>query len=85
MGLVSGLPAFLLLRFLGGAASAFVLVLGSALVLDHLARVGRGELAAVHFAGVGLGIAASAVLVAALQATGADWRWLWLAWVGRRR
>ena len=79
MGLVSGLPTFLLLRFLGGTASAFVLVLGSALVLDHLARVGRGGLAAVHFAGVGLGIAASAVLVAALQAAGADWRWLWLA------
>src|ERR1700744_1522626 len=37
MGLASSLPAFLALRFVGGAASAFVLVLASALVLDGLA------------------------------------------------
>jgi predicted MFS family arabinose efflux permease len=80
MGLISMLPGFLLLRLLGGAASAFVLVLGSALVLDRLAATGRSGLAALHFAGVGLGIAASAVLVSALQATaGTDWRLLWIA------
>ena len=37
MGLVSSLPAFLVLRGIGGAASAFVLVFASALVLDRLA------------------------------------------------
>ncbi len=73
------MAAFLLLRFAGGAASAFVLVLGSALVLDRLAASGRPGLAALHFAGVGLGIAASAALVDALQEAGLGWRGLWLA------
>ena len=79
MGLAGSMPAFMLLRFFGGAASAFVLVQGSALVLDHLAAAGRSGLAALHFAGVGAGIAASALLVDVLQAQGAGWRPLWLA------
>jgi len=79
MALVGSMAAFLLLRFLGGVASAFALVLGSALVLDRLAVTGRTGLAAVHFAGVGLGIAVSAALVDAMQAAGAGWRPLWLA------
>ncbi len=79
MGLVSSLPAFLALRGVGGAASAFVLVFASALVLDRLAEAGRGGLSSMHFAGVGAGIALSAVLVSALLAAGADWRVLWLA------
>ena len=70
---------FLLLRFVGGVASAFVLVLGSALVLDQLAMLHRPGRAALHFAGVGVGIAASSVLVDALHAAGGDWRSLWLA------
>ena len=79
MGLVSSVPAFLALRGIGGAASAFVLVFASALVLDRLAQAGRAGLSALHFAGVGVGIALSAALVSALQAAGADWRALWLA------
>ncbi len=71
--------AFLLLRFVGGVASAFVLVLGSALVLDHLARAGLERWAALHFAGVGLGIALSALLVNVLQGAGTGWQMLWLA------
>lgn len=75
----AALPLFLLLRFLGGVASAFVLVFSSALVLDRLAAAGRPGLSALHFAGVGSGIAVSAVLVAWLAALGTDWRGLWLA------
>ncbi|MBV9748698.1 MAG: YbfB/YjiJ family MFS transporter [Acetobacteraceae bacterium] len=78
MGWADATASFLLLRFVGGAASAFVLVLGSALVLDRLARAGLDRWGALHFAGVGLGIAASAILVDALQAAGAGWRTLWL-------
>ena len=78
MGASSSMAAFLGLRFLGGAASAFVLVFSSALVLDRLAVAGRPGLSAVHFAGVGCGIAVSAVLVAGLAAGGQDWRGLWL-------
>ncbi len=79
MGLATAVPVFLVLRLLGGVASAFVLVFGSALVLDRLAQAGRPGLSSVHFAGVGSGIAASAVLVWGLGAIGADWRALWLA------
>ena len=79
MGLVSSLPAFLALRGIGGAASAFVLVFASALVLDRLAAAGRGSLSSLHFAGVGVGIGLSAVLVSSLLTAGADWRLLWLA------
>lgn len=74
-----GMPAFLLLRFAGGVASAFVLVLGSALVLDRLAMLRRPGWGALHFAGVGIGIGASAILVSGLHASGATWRTLWLA------
>lgn len=70
---------FAALRFLGGLASAYVLVLASALVLDRLATSGQSRWSALHFAGVGAGIAASALLVAGLAAAGVDWRALWLA------
>jgi predicted MFS family arabinose efflux permease len=79
MGLASSMPAFLALRFTGGAASAFVLVLASALVLDRLASAGRPKLSQVHFAGVGAGIAASALIVSGSLAQGAGWRVLWYA------
>ncbi|MEZ5878420.1 MAG: YbfB/YjiJ family MFS transporter [Tepidamorphaceae bacterium] len=55
--------AFAVLRFIGGFASAIVLVFATSVVLDGLAVAGRGSLSAVHFAGVGLGIAVSALLV----------------------
>src|SRR3989449_10384140 len=71
--------AFLALRFAGGVASAFVLVFASALVLDRLGAAGRSGLSAVHFAGVGAGIALSAVIVSSLVAWGGGWRLLWLA------
>jgi MFS family permease len=62
MAFASSAVAFLPLRFVGGIASACVLVLASALVLDRLNAAGRPDLAAVHFAGVGAGMALSAVL-----------------------
>jgi predicted MFS family arabinose efflux permease len=75
------LPAFLALRFLGGAASAVSLVLASALVLERLVAAGRGNLSALHFSGVGVGITVSALLTWGLTAAGADWRAMWL-WGG---
>src|SRR5437870_5577247 len=56
-----------------------VLALASALVLDRLSAAGRPDLAAVHFAGVGVGMVVSAVLVSGLAAWGDGWRSLWLA------
>jgi MFS family permease len=68
MGLVSTMPLFLLLRCVGGIACAFILVFPSALVLDHLSESGHGRLSSIHFAGVGVGIATAALLVAGLNA-----------------
>lgn len=79
MGLTTAMPLFIALRAVAGAASAFVLIFSSALVLDRLATVGRASLSAVHFAGVGAGIAASAILVSILVGAGVGWRVLWFA------
>jgi predicted MFS family arabinose efflux permease len=70
---------FLSLRFAGGVASAFALVFASALVLDRIAAAGRRSLSALHFAGVGAGIAVSSLIAASLGGWGQAWRWLWLA------
>lgn len=72
------MAAFLVLRFVGGAASAFVLVLASSLVLDRLSAAGFGHLSSVHFAGVGSGIALSALICWVLASTGYGWRSMWL-------
>lgn len=81
MGLTSNLAALAVLRFVGGLASAAVLVFSSTLVLAALARTGRAGLSAVHFAGVGAGVALSGALISFLEASGAGWAGLWL-WVG---
>jgi len=79
MGLSTGMSAFLGLRFVAGVASAFALIFSSALVIDRLAATGSGALSAVHFAGVGTGIAVSAATVALLLQAGAGWTMLWFA------
>lgn len=79
IGLVSTMAAFLALRFLGGVASAFALVFASALVIERLSAAGRSGLSALYFAGVGIGIVVSAVLVSMLAFLDVDWRGQWLA------
>ncbi len=75
MGLTTVMPVFLVLRLMAGIVSAFILVLSSALVLERLALSGKSALSAVHFAGVGIGIAVSAALVAMFS----EWRMMWVA------
>ncbi|TGQ12622.1 MFS transporter [Mesorhizobium sp. M2E.F.Ca.ET.166.01.1.1] len=79
MGVNETMAAFLVIRFLAGLASAFVMVFMSSIVFSHLAEAGRGDLQALHFGGVGLGIAASSALLAILVTKHADWSagWLW--------
>eukprot|EP00903_Cladosiphon_okamuranus_P001767 g1765.t1 len=79
MASTSSLPVFLLIRFISGIASAFVLVFSTSLILERLASSGRAELSALHFAGVGCGIAFSALLVATLAHLTASWQLLWMA------
>ncbi|MEL7524941.1 MAG: YbfB/YjiJ family MFS transporter [Pseudomonadota bacterium] len=79
MALTTDLMAFLVIRFLSGMASAFVLVFSTTLILERLNAAGRSDLSALHFAGVGCGIAFSALLIAALASFAPDWRLLWVA------
>lgn len=79
MSLTTAMPVFLGLRLVAGAASAFALIFSSALVIDRLSATGHGALSAVHFAGVGAGIAVSALIVAALLGAGIAWPVLWFA------
>lgn len=79
MAVTHGLLAFLVLRFLAGLASAFVMIFLTAIVFSHLAVAGRSDLQAVHFAGVGSGIAISSVMMALLVSAGAHWPAGWLA------
>jgi predicted MFS family arabinose efflux permease len=78
MGLPSDLVPFVGLRFIGGVASAFVIVCASTLVLERLSLSGRRSLSAIQFAGVGFGIMISALAVSAMLAWGAGWRSLWI-------
>ena len=78
MAVPSDIASFAALRFIGGAASAFVIVCASTLVLERLTLSGRGPLSAIHFAGVGFGIVISAIAVSAMLASGIGWRNLWI-------
>jgi predicted MFS family arabinose efflux permease len=78
MALPSDIVSFVGLRFIGGVASAFVIVCASTLVLERLSASGRGSLSAVQFAGVGFGVMISAIAVSVMLAAGLSWRSLWI-------
>lgn len=79
MGFGETMAAFLGIRFLAGLASAFVMVFTSSIVFSHLVAAGRNDLQALHFGGVGLGIAASSALMAVLVTLRTSWAagWFW--------
>lgn len=79
MGIGSSLTLLIVVRFLAGVASAFALVFFSAIVLARVVASGRQGLGALHFGGVGVGIAVSSVMIGLLVAYGGDWRagWYW--------
>jgi len=79
MGLTDSFAAFLLIRFAAGLASAFMLVFLITIVFSHLAAAGRSDLQAMHFSGVGVGIATSALMTGALVLADQPWQagWLW--------
>jgi predicted MFS family arabinose efflux permease len=79
MGLTENLVVFLAIRFFAGVASAFVMVFVITIVFSHLAAAGRNSLQALHFGGVGVGIAVSSVMTGALVLKGSAWPagWLW--------
>jgi predicted MFS family arabinose efflux permease len=81
MGMTEAMAPFLVIRFFGGVASAFVMVFLTSIVFSHLAAAQRNDLQAMHFGGVGFGIAVSAGLMALLVIDRAGWTagWFWSA------
>jgi predicted MFS family arabinose efflux permease len=78
MSLTESVLLFSLIRFLAGMASALMLVFAATIVFSHLGAAGRLDLQAVHFGGVGSGIALSALLVALVSMTEFGWRTEWV-------
>ena len=82
MGLTHSVAAFVVLRFLSGVASAFAMIFITSIVLGHAARAGSEAVQSAHFAGVGLGIAASSLMVMLVGLCGFGWRADWLVGAG---
>jgi len=78
LAFAQSLPPMLVLRFSSGFAGAVAIIMAIALVVERLAAGGHGYLAPVHFAGVGVGIAGSAIIVAGLRFVGDGWRSMWI-------
>jgi predicted MFS family arabinose efflux permease len=82
VGLTASFPVWLILRLAAGLASAGVLVLGSAVMLQELSRRGQLRLSGIFYSGPGIGIALSGLLVLPLNALlagePATWRADWL-------
>ena len=76
MALTEAIQLFLVFRFARGVASALVMVFGSALILDRLPA--RPERAAGLYAGVGFGIAVSALTVSGVASNDGDWQRPWV-------
>lgn len=79
MAVADDVAAFALLRFAAGLASAFLMIFSAGIVLGYGAHAGRPIVQSVHFGGVGIGMALSAVLVGALGFAGQGSVQSWLA------
>jgi predicted MFS family arabinose efflux permease len=78
MALHPDLFAITSIRLVAGFASAFAMIFTTSVIMRRLTLEQRPELSAVHFAGVGVGIVISAVLVSSMAAAGAHWSRMWL-------
>ena len=77
MGLSTNMTIWAISRYLAGLSSAAGMLLGSGLILNWLIRHNQRSELGIHFGGVGLGIAASAGAVMAMNRWSLDWRQQW--------
>jgi predicted MFS family arabinose efflux permease len=78
MGLADALPAWLVLRWTAGFASAFLLIFISAWSLERLSAARSPLLSAAVFSGVGAGICVVGVSCVVMMLLGVRW---WIAWI----
>ena len=78
MGLSDNLTLWAVSRFVAGVSTAAGMLLGTGLILNWLIRHDQRSELGIHFAGIGLGIAGCAGLVAVLTQW-LDWRAQWFA------
>ena len=78
MAMTESFSAFIVIRLLAGIASAFMMVFLGTVVFARLMASDRNDLQALHFGGVGVGIAVSALVTAALAITGGTWQAGWI-------
>ena len=78
MAAADGLASWMAVRFVAGVASAFALVFVSVQVFERLAAIGHAQRSIELFAGVGVGIAASALLTIVAHAAGLASPWWWV-------
>jgi MFS family permease len=79
MALTTWMPAWALIRYIGGLCGATGMLLGSGLVLGWLMRQGRRPELGLYFIGLGLGIVVSAVGAWGLSRVWPTWSDQWLA------
>lgn len=82
MGVAHSVAVFALLRFFAGIASALAMIFITSIVLGRAALAGSEAVQSAHFAGVGLGIAASSLMVLLVGFSGRGWRAEWLVGAG---
>lgn len=82
MAIDAGAWTWAVVRFIAGIASAFVLVFASAVVFASAAREGRPMLGALLYAGVGLGIVTSTLLIDTGRDAGWSFSLLWTTLAG---
>ena len=79
MALTTWMPAWALIRYIGGLCGATGMLLGSGLVLGWLMRQGRRPELGLYFIGLGLGIVVSAFGAWGLSQLWPTWSDQWLA------
>jgi predicted MFS family arabinose efflux permease len=75
---LTGLAAWIILRFVAGVLSAYTLIATSAWALQHLTRAACAHLSGFVYAGVGIGIALTGLFCVAAAQPGVPAGQLWL-------